>query len=228
MEVVDRYDIDGINLDYVRAKGVCRTRACRTHYRAHTNRDLLQDAEEMWKNKESGDAIAKWNAEAVTRIIEDLTGRVRERRPGIPISIDSHPVAKWTYLDGASSIAWANRGLIDTIFDMQYTQKIDVGAVKSAKAKLSDPAKYVLLVGNYEMSPTDRQRVWARDAAMVAELIKQSRFHSQEAGAAALYEYRFLNDEQIRAISRGPFNHESDTASSTSGQTITSPKLSVH
>lgn len=206
MEVVDRYDVDGINLDYVRSKGVCRTPACRSHYESKTTRNLIQDAEKMWKDKDSGDAIAQWNAEAVTKIIEDFSKQAKARRPNLPISIDSHPVAKWTYLEGASSIAWANRGLIDMIFDMQYMKEIDVASVTSAKSKLSNPAKYVLLVGNYEASPIDKQRVWSRDASLVAELLKKSRLYSQEAGAAALYEYRFLSNEQIQAISRGPFN----------------------
>lgn len=227
MEVVDRYDIDGVNLDYVRAKGICRTNACRTHYRGRTNRDLLQDAAEMWRNKESGDSIARWNAEAVTRIIEDFSAQARARRPKMPISIDSHPVAKWTYLEGASSIDWANRGLIDMIFDMQYMPRIDVAAVNGAKAKLLDPAKYVLLVGNYEASPTDKQRVWARDAALVAELLEQSRRHSHKAGAVALYEYRFLNDEQIHAISRGPFSQAVGAVSLPLARMLAAPRLSV-
>lgn len=227
MEVVDRYDVDGINLDYVRAKGICRTSACLTDYKGYTNRDLLQDAAEMWRNKESGDSIAKWNAEAVTRIIEEFSAQARARRPKMPISIDSHPVAKWTYLEGASSIAWANRGLIDMVFDMQYMPKIDVMAVNGAKAKLLDPAKYVLLVGNYEASPADKQRVWARDATLVAELLKQSRLHSQRAGAVALYEYRFLNEAQIQAISRGPFSQTGDAVSSPLTRTLSVPRLSV-
>lgn len=69
MEVVDRYDVDGINLDYVRTKGVCKTLVCRIHYSHQTNRDLLQNAENMWKNKEAGDSLAKWNAEAITRML---------------------------------------------------------------------------------------------------------------------------------------------------------------
>lgn len=227
MEVVDRYDVDGINLDYVRAKGLCRTKACRTHYQERTNRDLLQDAEEMWRIKESGDSIAKWNAEAVTRIIEEFSAQARARRPKMLISIDSHPVAKWTYLEGASTIAWANRGLIDIIFDMQYTQQIDVAAVNGAKAKLLNPAKYVLLVGNYETAPANKQRVWARDALLVAELLKQSRHHSQKAGAAALYEYRFLNNAQIDAISRGPFSQVGDGVGLPLARRLTSPQLSV-
>lgn len=206
MEVVDRYDVDGINLDYVRAKGICKTPACRAKYEGKTTRNLLRDAENMWKDKDSGDAIAEWNAEAVTKVIEEFSKQAKARRPNLPISVDSHPVGKYTYLEGANSIAWANRGLIDMIFDMQYKQEINVTSVTNAKSKLSDPAKYVLLVGNYETAPTDKQRVWARDAPLVAELLKKSRLYSQEAGAVALYEYRFLNDEQIRAIKRGPFS----------------------
>ena len=227
MEVVEQYDVDGINLDYVRAKGICKTPACRIHYASKTKRDLLQDASNMWKDKESGDSIARWNAEAVTRIIEDLSMQVRARRPQLPISVDSHPVAKWTYLEGASSIAWANHGLIDIIFDMQYKREIDVAAVNDAKSKLLDTAKYVLLVGNYESSSTDKQRVWARDASLVAELLKKSQLHSQKARAAALYEYRFLNNEQIQAISWGPFNPAGKAASLTPARKVNPPRLFV-
>ncbi len=215
MEVVNRYDIDGINLDYVRTKGVCTTRACRTHYGSHMKRDLIKDAENMWTHQDSGDSIAQWNADAVTRIIEELSMQVRLRRPSLPISIDSHPVAKWTYLEGASSINWANRGLIDLIFDMQYTKEIDMTAVNDTKSKLLDQSKYVLLVGNYEMALTNKQHVWSRDASLVAELLEKSQLHSQMARAAALYEYPYLNNEQIEAIRRGPFRQERSTATPT-------------
>jgi uncharacterized lipoprotein YddW (UPF0748 family) len=227
MEVVEKYEVDGINLDYVRAKGVCKTPACRAHYNGQTKRDLLQDAGNMWRHKDAGDAIAQWNAEAVTRIIEDFSAQARAHQPKLPISIDSHPVAKWTYLEGASSIAWVNRGLIDMIFDMQYTREIDVAAVNSAKSKLLDPAKYVLLVGNYEVSPTDKQRVWPRDASLVAELLRKSQLYSQKANAAALYEYRFLNLEQIKAISLGTFNPAGSAALLPAAGGLTSPRLSV-
>ncbi len=205
MEVVDQYDVDGINLDYVRAKGICKTPSCRIHYNDHMKRDLLRDAESMWKNAESGDSLARWNAAAVTKIIEEFSGQARARRPKLPISVDSHPVAKWTYLEGASSIDWANRGLIDMIFDMQYMKEIDVAAVNAAKSKLADPARYTLLVGNFEAAFFNKNRVWARDAVLVTELLKKSRLYSQQAGAVALYEYRFLTSEQIQAINRGPF-----------------------
>lgn len=227
MEVVDRYDIDGLNLDYVRAKGICKSSACQTQYGSLTRRDLLQDADNMWKRQDSGDSIAQWNAESVTRIIEDLSAKVRARRPNLPISVDSHPIAKFTYLEGASSIAWANRGLIDIIFDMQYTKNIDVAAVNGAKSKLLDPAKYVLLVGNYEMSTTDTQRVWPRDASAVSELLKQSQLYSQKARAAALYEYPYLNREQIDAISRGPFNPATAALNADSPKVV-APRLSAH
>ncbi len=227
MEVVQKYDVDGINLDYVRAKGICKTPACRTQYSRQANRDLLKDAGQMFNNKEAGDAIAKWNAVAVTRIIEDFSMQARAHRSTLPISIDSHPVAKWTYLEGASSIAWANRGLIDMIFDMQYMKEIDIASVNDAQSKLIDPSKYVLLVGNYEASPTDKQRVWSRDASLVAELLKKSRLHSQKAGAVALYEYRYMNDEQIQAISRGPFSSTGNNESLFPARKIVPPSLSM-
>lgn len=227
MEVVDKYDVDGINLDYVRSKGICKTLACRTHYNGRTKRDLLQDEENMWRNKDSGDSIASWNAEPITQIIEEFSRQARARRPGLVIGVDTHPAGKGPYLEGSDSIAWANRGLIDTIFDMHYTKEIDVAAVETAMSKILDPAKYVLLVGNYEMSPVDKQRVWSRDPSLVAELLRESQFYSQKANASALYEYRFLDSEQIKAISQGPFNSAGNAAHLPAARGRTSPRLSV-
>lgn len=227
MEVVDKYDIDGINLDYVRSKGICKTLSCRKQYSGRTKRDLLQDAENMWRSKDSGDSIARWNAEAVTRIIEEFSRQARARRPELVISVDTHPVGKGPYLEGSDSITWANRGLINTIFDMQYTKEIDASAVDAAMSKLLDPSRYVLLVGNFEMSPTDKQRVWSRDASLVAELLRKSQLYSQKARAAALYEYRFLDSAQIRAISQGPFNSAGNAALLPLDDNIAAPRLSV-
>lgn len=227
MEVVVKYDVDGINLDYVRSKGICKTQACRTHYSGRTKRDLLQDAENMWRNKDSGDSIARWNAEPLTKLIEEFSRQARAHRPGLVISVDTHPTGKGPYLEGSDSIAWANRDLIDTIFDMQYTKEIDVAAVESALSKILNPAKYVLLVGNYEMSPVDKQRVWSRDPSLVAELLRKSQLYSQKANAAALYEYRFLDSGQIKAISQGPFSSVGNATLLPAARDLTSPRLSV-
>lgn len=204
-EVVHKYPVDGINLDYIRANGVCTSLKCVNDYRRKTGGDLQNDKENMWRSKVAGERIARWLQEPVADVVERVSGKVREIRPDLIISVDSHPNARWVFLDGGDSVEWANRGWVDLVLDMQYGPELDKEAFESALSRMKRPEKLVLMPGNFERSRFSSDRVWPRDPALVARLVKEARDLGVRSGSVALYEYRFLTKEQIEQLRTGPF-----------------------
>jgi uncharacterized lipoprotein YddW (UPF0748 family) len=71
VDVARRYDVDGINLDYVRAIGPCSDRECLQKYSRTYHRSLLQD----WDAQEAGKVVPsliEWNRSAVTDIVRRI------------------------------------------------------------------------------------------------------------------------------------------------------------
>lgn len=209
LEVVRNYDVDGINLDYIRAKGVCRSMFCVDDYRLKQKRDLLADIEEMEKQRWSAaaDSLAQWNAGAVTDIVASFSRQAREIKPGLLISVDSVVGMRPFVIDGADSVVWANSGLIDVIFQMDYQdQQSEINKVFLSRgfAGLTDPDKLVLLAGNYVRQLT-KDGALPRDARSVSGVVSFAQHLRPKGNGVALYQYRFLTDGQIDALASGPF-----------------------
>ncbi len=211
MEVVTNYDVDGINLDFVRAKGICNSEFCIHDYKKKTGRDLLADISvhaskalgEEWKS------IAEWNRVAVTTVIRQISTEVRKIKPDIKISIDTHPLQNWLTLEGADGIGWANEGLIDLIYDMQYKKTLDLKAFKKAQKALKDPEKLALMVGNFDVALLDKNDVYSRSAWLLGYNFSKAISVSGKSNAIALYEYSFFSDDQVQKLRNGPLREYS-------------------
>lgn len=210
-EVVRKYPVDGINLDYIRASGVCTSTICINDYRDRLGADLLHDKENMWRSPEAGQRIARWLQAPIADIVEQVSKTVREIRPGILISVDSHPDARWVFLDGGDSITWANKGWVDLVLDMQYGSTLDVRSFERARSRMKNPEKLVIMPGNFERSDLSKNWVWPRNADLVAQLVQQARDLSVRSRTVALYEYRFLTKTQSERLRSGPFRDEGAT-----------------
>lgn len=208
LEVATRYDIDGVNLDYIRSMGVCKTGSCKADYQKFSaGRDLDIDSITHRVDDDARERITRWNRRSVEAFVASLGKKLRAQKPGIVFSVDTQPGLKELEFQGADSIAWANKGLIDVIFHMEYVPypKLRRGMIRKAQEALQDPDKLVIMVGNYEKDPRDKTAVWPRDARQVAELLDFSRRAGSRTNGVALYEYAYLSDSQIDALSRGPF-----------------------
>ena len=221
MEVVARYDVDGINLDYVRSGmhecgsanyycDVCVSEFCIADYKLKFGRNLRRDLTLVKTNLDQAafSSIASWNEMAVEDIILSLRIRMKAVKPNVILSVDSHAGYDWVRFQGADSIKWANDGLIDLILHMEYGnfESFRWPLINGALQALTDPQKLVVMVGNYESSKWNKDKVWSREAKETASLLKYSRELSENAGAAALYCYSFLTDDQIDAIRTSTFN----------------------
>lgn len=205
MEVVNNYDIDGVNLDYVRTMGVCLSDYCSRQYRLATGHDLQGDHSQQNRLGEAWRRLGMWNATAVDDVVRRFSESARAVKPKLLISVDSKAGAKHLLYGGTDSIKWADKGWIDAIFHMDYTQGLRRQELKEAFARLKNPDKLVLMVGNFEYDETNKAKVLPREAARVRDLIEYAQILRRYPSPVALYELPYLTKGQINQFQSGPF-----------------------
>jgi uncharacterized lipoprotein YddW (UPF0748 family) len=201
-EVVERYRVHGINLDFVRAGGVCRSSQCATDYRTRTGRDLTADS--MRRRIPGADltALARWQEEAVGDLVRRVSERVRRQDPEIVVSVDAAPDNPIVLLEGQDSIRWADTGWIDVIFNMQYQSAPDFGRIQSLRSRMVRPGAMVVLCGNFDRVGV-KEEVVPRKAGLVSELLRAAREDSDN--GVGLYLYSMLSNEQIDHLHKTVF-----------------------
>lgn len=205
LEVVEKYDIDGVNLDYIRSMGNCMSAECLADYKNQFDRDLRKDSLLQWSNPVASFHIAKWNEKPVTDIVKRFSEKAKKIKPDLVISVDTHPINNRLSLEGSQAIKWANAGYVDVIYDMQYQNQLDTQTFEIAKSHLEDPSKLVLMIGNFSRSIFNKSSVKSRDQSLFLDHVVQGRGMASDGGSIAVYEYRYLSDEQIGVLRRGPF-----------------------
>lgn len=207
LDMVKRYDVDGINLDYIRTMGICTSKFCRNNYKKFTGQNLMTDYLGRAVLSESRNRIQKWQDHAVVGIVKNLSISAKSIKPELIISVDAHPKPNNVIrpLQGRNVIEWANNDWIDVIFNMDYSQNIDIENHEAVRQELINKDKLVFLLGNYDKIQGD---IVSRDPYLVAKnaLYNQRRWPGI---GIAYYIYNLLSDEQINKLSTMPFNESS-------------------
>jgi hypothetical protein len=206
MDVVDRYQVDGINLDYIRTMGVCTSTSCQANYRMQMGADLLKDYSllkdyALLKGAPSPGArsrIQTWQDMAVAGVVKEFSTRARSVNPRLLISVDGFatPSQADRPLEGRDEINWANQGWIDVIFHMDYRPTLDLKRFEAARSMLTDPEKLWFLIANYDLIddvPTPRSGKWVASVLEAAE-------NSQYGSGIGVYIINQLNSSQTRAL----------------------------
>src|SRR6185295_11309482 len=76
-EVVTDYDVDGVNLDYVRAVGLCSSVACQQEYKQKYKRDLERDSLLFKVLPETIPSLKEYQETAVTALVRAISETVR-------------------------------------------------------------------------------------------------------------------------------------------------------
>jgi hypothetical protein len=119
------------------------------------------------------------------------------------ISVDAFPGNPDLYAQGQNSMKWADEGLIDVIYNMQYGAAPDWQSIQALQSQMNRPEAMVVLCGNYEtIGPA--KTVVSRDANRVSDLLEKARSIGGGNGVA-LYLYSMLDDRQIAALQGGAF-----------------------
>lgn len=204
-EVVTDYDVDGINLDYVRAVGLCLNVTCQEEYKKKYNRGLEADSLLFKVLPRTVPSLIEYQEAAVTAIVKAISEPVRIKKPRVLISADVF-VGHAPLNQGQSSISWVNDELLDVIFRMDYSRRINIESMDGTRRELNNPNRQSLLISN--MSNPDEmslgQKHFARDGQWLADTISMISKRWPGTGIA-VYFYKYLTDEQITALKHGPF-----------------------
>lgn len=197
LEVVKNYDIDGINLDYVRAGQVCYDTTCRQQYSDTQGRNLMLDLAVHKVNNVAFDSIVAWQRRAVRDLIAGISTEARKIRPGLVISVDAAPWAESVLIEGQDSLAWADEGLVDTVMSMNYSPVIDWSLLRGLQDKMKRPEQLLIMVGNYD-GEAPAKPISRSGTALLNLVDEAAAFHPN--GSFAVYIYSLLTDEQIMKL----------------------------
>lgn len=218
-EVVQRYPIHGINLDYIRAGGICTSPYCVGLYKKETGRNLRQDVLGQYPNE-----FLAWQERAVTDIVKRVSVAAKEVNAQIVMSVDAVPGNFVDFSQGRNSIKWVDDGLVDVVYMMHYEANPDWTALRGLRRSMKRPEALVVLCGNYEDIQTSSGRsVVPRDAGKVAELLSEARQYQQGNGLG-LYLYSRLSDQQIAELKAQTFRERAMPSWKRGGRSPASPQ----
>jgi uncharacterized lipoprotein YddW (UPF0748 family) len=159
LEVAERYDVDGIHLDYIRnplletgfdkvsragflaEKGVDPWKlrhapeALRERYGAHGLKQLEAD----WKS---------WRAEQVTRLVRDIRAGIDRLDKPVTLSAAVFPNCNYAPKDvGQDWMTWCREGLLDLVVPMMYSPKTSTVMDQLMLAQKTMPLDVVMYAG---------------------------------------------------------------------------------
>lgn len=205
-DVVRRYKVDGINLDYIRSMGICTGTSCRSDYRSFAGRDLLQDLVASSNRKDAAISIREWNRRAVGEIVSAIAKKARRFRPGLIISVDSSLISDYFLSQGNDAIVWANKGLVDTVFHMDYARCPDWKTAANARQQFSNGKKMVMLLADYTILD---HGVVPYDGMLLADFVRLAR--ALKTGGIAFYHRPQLSAQQVTILAGTVFKETSRT-----------------
>jgi hypothetical protein len=199
-EVIERYDVDGINLDFIRTQGICKSDFCRIQYDQTYHRSLDVDAEQKSPDGRLNRFVQDWVDKSVAAVVRAVSEQARQRRPGIIISVDGYPMLREQppNPEGRQEIQWADEGLIDLIFNMDYKKSPDFDRLEAVSAELRTSTRVIPLLANYEWKTS--QTIISRKGSHLAELLKYSRIRMPY--GLGIYIYSMLDDDQLNFLSQ--------------------------
>lgn len=209
VDVVRRYKVEGVNLDYIRAMGLCTSDSCRASYNRETGKNFWTDYSLRATLGPARNRLEQWQDQAVRDIVDTFSRQAKEINPTLVISVDGHPKPKTDHrpLEGRNEIGWMNDGLIDVIFAMDYRERIDYEQINAVRRDLDQPERLIVLFGNYDRRSATASAV-PRPGTLVAKYASYAQRQWPSSGVG-FYIYGQMTDEQIAALRDGPFK---DTA----------------
>lgn len=202
LDVVRRYEVDGINLDYIRSMGVTQGRYVAAAYREIYGRDLFRDSRAYDDRARMEPHLREFLDRAVEDVVRRVSVQGKTLRPGLVVSVDGRPIPRFLPPSdqGRQEVAWANAGLVDRIFSMQYERNPDGDEMDLIYKELDDPSKLLLLASDFD--EVGRTPV-SRDPAFLCDIIRfvQRKWNR----GIGIYSYSMLTEAHVEALARGPF-----------------------
>jgi len=201
-DLAARYDVDGVNLDYVRAIGPCSSNECVEAYRRIYNRSLRED----WNQQLQGNdvpSMIEWNRKPIGDIVARISSAVRALRPRALLTIDTVPFDHDRQHQGMDEPAWLRSGLVDALVEMAYDDPLNMDSLDQA-ARSWPASQRIIAVRNYDIFGDS---VVNRSGMLLADYVRLIRSRWPGSGVA-LYHYPHLDSRQSLELRREVFLEE--------------------
>ena len=195
-EVIENYDVQGINLDYVRTGGVCKCASCREKYKKQMGGDLYADDKNYRKSVEAKNKIDTWQGERLVKIMKEVRQLLRSYNEKLILSVDGAPWSDLMPRQGQDILRWADEDLVDVAYSMNYQPVPDFHFMELLQSRMQQPQKLGIICGNFLR---DGDKVYARSGEELSRILQRSRSIGYLSGTAVYY-YGMLSDDQIDVL----------------------------
>jgi uncharacterized lipoprotein YddW (UPF0748 family) len=184
-EIVSKYDVDGIHLDYIR----------------YPEKSISFDDKKTYAKYGNGKNKSAWRQENVTRCVREVSSAVKAIKPWVKMSCS--PVGKYADLPRQSSmgwnardvvsqdaILWLNQGYMDILFPMMYFDGKHFYPFAADWAEQANGKPVIPGLGIYFLN--DRERGWPLN------VIRRQMYYTRllGCGGQAYFRSQFFTDNE--------------------------------
>ncbi len=124
VEVVEKYDVDGLHFDYIRYPGNnhCYCDGCRKRFETASGRKVADWPADCYRGPRR-EEYRDWRCAQITKLVAAVARRVKALRKDVKISaavFGSYPACRDSV--GQDWIHWAKSGYVDFLCPMDYTE----------------------------------------------------------------------------------------------------------
>lgn len=184
-EIVSKYDVDGIHLDYIR----------------YPEKSISFDDKKTYAKYGNGKNKSAWRQENVTRCVREVSSAVKAIKPWVKMSCS--PVGKYADLPRQSSmgwnardvvsqdaILWLNKGYMDILFPMMYFDGKHFYPFAADWVEQANGKPVIPGLGIYFLN--DRERGWPLN------VIRRQMYYTRllGTGGVAYFRSKFFTDNE--------------------------------
>jgi len=204
LDFAKKYNIDGITLDYIRARCFFADSYSINDYQAKYSRSLTDDLQNR-----AYSYISDWNYNAVTSIVSKVHDKIKNYDQDIILSIcgatplNTEINTEDYAMEGRDGKRWINADLIDFTLAMDYERRPNYNRYKKWLSEFTTDyaGRAGLIIGDYDMI---NNQIAVRDAGYTAILLSFAQ-RVKTSGIVACYDYEDLSVDQSNAMRYGPF-----------------------
>lgn len=127
LEVVSKYDVDGIHFDYIRYPDDdhCYCAGCGVRFQAQTGRSVTNWPADVLVSGTLRTAFLDWRRGQITRLVDAVYKGTKALKPQVRVSAAVFPDAPGAY-DGVGQDwrLWVTNGIVDFLCPMDYTTEL--------------------------------------------------------------------------------------------------------
>lgn len=198
---VKKYDVDGINLDYIRTTGISFSRTASALYFQRFGRDI-EELRQSPMPPEVETRFLIWQRDAVSDIVRRVREATRRVKPDLVISVSGYPQKKpFLHQEGRNEWLWVENDWVDLVYMMAYAPSPDLTRLNQVRQSSLHPHRFAVLGGNYDSAPGIA--VSRPPDLLVRQIDYFLRKYPE--GGVGLYLYNQLSEAQVAALRNGPF-----------------------